>query len=72
MNYNNRKLFKSYLIQNMMVKKIGQITIKKIGRKFAVCISGTPQELRNSWSSANALATRLRKKYKKGIYCNKK
>ena len=55
-----------------MKKKVGQITIKKIGKKYAVCISGTPQELKNSWSSADLIAKKLRKKYGKGIYCSKK
>lgn len=51
-------------------KKIGQITIKKIGEKFAVCISGTPQELKNSWELANKIANKLREKYGRRSYNN--
>lgn len=44
-------------------KGIGQITVKKIGNKFAVCISGTPQELKNSWKMAAKIANELREKH---------
>ena len=55
-----------------MMKKIGQITIKKIGKKFAVCISGTPMELKNTWAVAESVANKLREKYGRRVYFSKK
>lgn len=55
-----------------MKNKVGQITIKKIGKKFAVCISGTPQELKNSWDLAKKVANDLRKKHGRRMYNYKK
>ncbi len=45
-----------------MVKKskIGQITIKKIGRKFAVCISGTPEQIYDTLERAEDGIEKLR------------
>lgn len=52
-----------------MVKKgIGQITIKRIGAKYAVCISGTPQELVNTFNLAEKAVAKLRKKYGRRHY----
>jgi len=51
-----------------MVKKIGQITIKKIGKKYAACISGTPQELKNSFELAEQVVISLREKYGRRNY----
>ncbi len=51
-----------------MKNKLGQITIKKVGEKFAVCISGTPQELKNSWKEAHVIANKLREKHGRRSY----
>ena len=51
-----------------MVKKIGQITIKRIGKKWAVCISGTPQELLNTVKLAEKAVGKLRSKYGRRNY----
>lgn len=48
--------------------KVGQITIKKIGKKYAVCISGTPQELFNSFLAAKKMVYYLREKYGRRNY----
>ncbi len=50
------------------MKKIGQITIKKIGKKYAACISGTPQELLNSFKMAEKVVEKLREKYGRRHY----
>ncbi len=55
-----------------MGKRIGQITIKKIGEKFAVCISGTPQELKNTFHMAEDIANEYRAKYGRRVYKKKK
>ncbi len=52
-----------------MKERIGQITIKKIGKKFAVCISGTPEELKDTWMEANKIANKLRERHGRRI-CN--
>ena len=44
-------------------KKIGQITVKRIGNKWAACISGTPQELYNSFKLAESHSERIREKH---------
>ena len=49
-------------------KKVGQITVKKIGDKFAACISGTPQELFNSFILAKKMVEELRKKHGRRNY----
>ena len=49
-------------------KKVGQITIKKVGRKFAACISGTPQELFNSFKMAEEAVEKLRSKHGRRHY----
>jgi hypothetical protein len=53
-----------------MVKKkqIGQITIKRVGDRLAVCIGGTPQELFNTPKSAEKAAGKLRIKYGRRHY----
>ncbi len=51
-----------------MVKRIGQITIKRIGKKWAVCISGTPQELLNTVKLAEKAVKKLRSKYGRRNY----
>ncbi len=51
-----------------MVKRIGQITIKRIGKKYAVCISGTPQELLNTVILAEKAVKKLRAKYGRRNY----
>lgn len=56
----------------MVNKKIGQITVKKIGNKWAACISGTPQELFNSFKLAEKIVEKLRKKYGRKHYKYKK
>lgn len=56
-----------------MGKRIGQITIKKIGNKWSACISGTPQQLFNSFKLAEKEVERLRKKHGRRHYkCKKK
>ncbi len=52
----------------MVNKKIGQITIKKIGKKWAACISGTPQELKNTIKLAEKAVAKLRSKYGRRNY----
>jgi len=49
-------------------KKVGQITIKRIGDKFAACISGTPQELYNSFKLAESKVEKLRNRYGRRHY----
>ncbi len=51
-----------------MVKKIGQITLKRIGKKWAICISGTPQELVNTAKLAEKAVSKLRSKYGRRNY----
>ncbi len=57
-----------------MVKKkgIGQITIKHVGDKIAVCISGTPQELFNTAKLAEKAVIKLREKHGRRNYNYKK
>lgn len=50
------------------MKKVGQITIKKIGKKWAICISGTPQELFNSYKAAEVIIEKVRKKHGRKHY----
>ena len=52
----------------MKKKDVGQITVKKVGEKFAVCISGTPQELKNSFELAKKIANELREKHGRRVY----
>lgn len=52
----------------MTRKKIGQITIKRIGKRWAVCISGTPQELVNTFKLAEKSVKKLRDKYGRRHY----
>jgi hypothetical protein len=53
-----------------MVKKkvVGQITIKRVGDRLAVCIGGTPQELFNTFKLAEKAAGKLRSKYGRRHY----
>lgn len=51
-----------------MKKRLGQITIKKVGDKFAICIAGTPQELKNSLHMAIDFANGLREKHGRRVY----
>lgn len=51
---------------------VGQITIKHIGDKLAVCISGSPQELFNSYKLAEKAVEKLRKKHGRKHYKYKK
>ena len=53
-------------------KKIGQITVKRIGNKWAACISGTPQELYNSFKLAERTVEKLREKHGRRHYRYKK
>ena len=55
-----------------MVKKTGQITIKKIGNKYSACISGTPQELFDTLRGAEEAVEKMRKKYGRRHYKYKK
>lgn len=52
----------------MAKRKIGQITIKHIGDKLAVCISGNPQELFNTFKLAEKEAGKLRVKHGRRHY----
>lgn len=54
------------------MKKIGQITVKRIGRKWAACISGTPQELFNTFKLAEKVVEKLREKHGRRCYRYKK
>ncbi len=54
------------------MKKLGQITVKKVGKKYAVCISGTPEELKNSLEAAVKVANVLREKHGRRVYHNDK
>ncbi len=49
-------------------KSVGQITIKHIGDKLAVCISGSPQELFNSYKLAEKAVAKLRIKHGRRNY----
>lgn len=52
----------------MAKKKVGQITVKRVGNKYAACISGTPQELFNSFMLAVKKVEKLRKKHGRRHY----
>lgn len=52
----------------MARKRVGQITVKKIGNKYAACISGTPQELFNSFMLAVKKVEKLRSKHGRRHY----
>jgi len=51
-----------------MKKRVGQITIKRIGNKYAACISGDPQQIFNSYIMALKKVEKLRKKYGRRHY----
>lgn len=44
----------------MVNRKIGQITVKRVGNKWAACISGTPEELYNSFKLAEKKVNEMR------------
>lgn len=48
--------------------KIGQITVKRIGKKYAACISETPEELFDTFMRAKKGVEKLRLKYGRRIY----
>jgi len=54
------------------MKPVGQITVKRIGKKWAACISGTPQELYNSFKLAEKMVEKLRSKHGRRHYKYKK
>ena len=57
----------------MVKKKIGQITVKRIGNKWAACISGNPEELYNSFKLAEKKVGEMRKRYgRRHYHYNKK
>lgn len=49
-------------------KGIGQITIKRIGSRYAACISGDPQELFNTFKKAEELVEKLRSRHGRRHY----
>ena len=56
----------------MVKRKIGQITVKRVGNKWAACISGTPEELFNSFKLAEKEVEKMREKYGRRHYKYKK
>ena len=44
-------------------KSLGQITVRKVGKKYMVCLSGTPEVLFLSKFKAEEFADTLRLKY---------
>lgn len=52
----------------MARKKVGQITIKRIGDRWAVCIAGNPQEIKNTFELAEKVVKKLRKRYGRRHY----
>ena len=56
----------------MARKRVGQITVKKVGKKYAACISGTPQELFNSYKEAEKLIAKLRELHGRRHYPRRK
>ena len=56
----------------MAKRKIGQITVKKIGNRWAACISGTPQELFDTFKLAESKVEKMRKKCGRRHYKYKK
>lgn len=53
--------------QRKRLVKVGQITVKKIGKRFAVCISGNPERIEEVMERAEKYANKLRKKYGRRI-----
>lgn len=47
--------------------KIGQITVKRMGNKFIVCVSGNPKRIENYLDRAEREANKLRLKYGKRL-----
>ena len=56
----------------MVKRRIGQITVKRVGKKWAACISGTPEELYNSFKMAEHMVEKLREKHGRRHYKYKK
>lgn len=54
------------------MKKIGQITVKKIGKKYAACIAGTPHKIKDTYDEAEEEVEKLRTKYGRRHYKHKK
>ncbi len=50
-----------------MKNKKGQVTIRSIGDKFIVCISGNPKKIENTMRKAENLANKIRKKQGKRL-----
>lgn len=48
-------------------KDVGQITVKKIGKKYVICISGTPERIENMIEKAEKFADKLREKHGKRL-----
>ena len=48
-------------------KSLGQITVRKVGKKFMVCLSGTPEVLFTSKFKAEDFANKLRLKHGRRI-----
>lgn len=46
---------------------VGQITIRRLGEKYCVCIGGTPQQIYTMIDDANKMVIKLRKKYGRRI-----
>jgi hypothetical protein len=51
----------------MKSKCLGQITVRKVGKKYLVCLSGTPEFLFTSFDKATSKANNLRKKHGRRI-----
>ena len=54
---------KNYRRSKRKVRPIGQITVKRVGDKFAICISGNPERIENVMERAEKYANKLRLKY---------
>ena len=52
----------------MVKDKIGQITIKKVGGKYASCISGTPTNLFKTFKRAEEEVKKMRERYGRRHY----
>lgn len=47
---------------NSSKKHLGQITVRNIGKKYIVCVSGTPEKLFDTINKAKDFANKLRLK----------
>ena len=52
--------------------KVGQITVRKIGKRWVLCISGDPKKIFSSFENAKSKADSLRKNYGRRPSRNKK